>query len=123
MIDENKSVVDEIENEDVTLNETKLVENEDITLKEAELTENENNEEVILNNNINYLDPEILNVKTYSLDDANDLSNTEESENVYDEEVYNNMEISNISEICKELNIRWFNVSFDLSEESGKNIL
>ena len=30
--------------------------------------------------------------------------------------------ISNISEICKELNIRWFNVSFDLSEESGKNI-
>ena len=30
--------------------------------------------------------------------------------------------ISNISEICKEVNVRWFNVSFDLSEESEKNI-
>ncbi len=30
--------------------------------------------------------------------------------------------ISNLSEICNELNIRWFNMSFDLSNESGKNI-
>ena len=88
--DNNKVDTDVSENELTNLTEVQLGMD---TIKSDLIVEDKETK----TNLINYLDPEILNVKTYSFTEANDLSNQSEETREYDEKIYNN-NISNIHE-------------------------
>ena len=83
--------------------DTAVSENESANLTEVQLGVDNIESDMIIENKeakinlINYLDPEILNVKTYSLTEADDISKENQETREYDEKIYNN-NISNIHE-------------------------